>query len=106
WPDGGGGGLVERLRQEPGLGACPLIVCTSRELTPQEQERLERLAQSIIPRNAEAPERLLDETALFLHRAVVRMPESQRRVPERLHDPNAPLAGHKVPLVDDELRNN
>src|SRR5206468_4079522 len=67
---------------------------------PLQSERLVELIG-----NGEAPERLLDETALFLHRAVVRMPESQRRVLERLHDLNAPLAGKKVLLVDDDIRN-
>jgi len=48
---------------------------------------------------------LFDETALFLHRAIMRMPESRRRILERLHDVNATLAGRKVLLVDDDIRN-
>jgi len=104
-PDMDGIEFIEQLRRERAFRECPLIVCTARDLTPEEQGRLKRLAQSVIPKDAEAPEHLLDETALFLHRAVIRMPESQRRMLERLHDVNATLAGKKVLLVDDDIRN-
>jgi CheY-like chemotaxis protein len=104
-PDMDGVELIERLRQEPELGDCPLIVYTARDLTPLEQERLKRIAQSVVTKDPEAFERLFDETALFLHRSVMRMPESQRQMLERLHDVNATLAGKKVLLVDDDIRN-
>ncbi|TMB49385.1 MAG: response regulator [Deltaproteobacteria bacterium] len=97
--------LIDRLRREVDLGDRPLIVYTARELTPQEQDRLKPFTQSIILNGPEAPERLFDETALFLHRAIMRMPESRRRILERLHDVNATLAGKKVLLVDDDIRN-
>ena len=97
--------LIDRLRREVDLGDRPLIVYTARELTPQEQDRLKPFTQSIILNGPEAPERLFDETALFLHRAIMRMPESRRRILERLHDVNATLAGKRVLLVDDDIRN-
>ncbi|HYV57420.1 MAG TPA: response regulator [Candidatus Nitrosopolaris sp.] len=104
-PDVDGVEFVEELRREPELGNCPLIVYARRDLTLPEHQRLKRVAQSIVTKAPEAAERLFDETALFLHRSVMRMPEAQRRMLEHLHDVNTTLAGKKVLLVDDDIRN-
>jgi hypothetical protein len=104
-PDMDGVELVEELRREPALQDHPIIVYTARDLTKPEEERLKRLAQGIILKDATAPERLFDETALFLHRAAMRMPEEKRRLLERLHDLDSVLTGKKVLLVDDDIRN-
>jgi CheY-like chemotaxis protein len=53
----------------------------------------------------QSPERLLDETALFLHRVVADLPEAKRRMLEQLHGSDAALAGRKVLVVDDDVRN-
>ncbi|TMA49332.1 MAG: response regulator, partial [Deltaproteobacteria bacterium] len=104
-PDMDGVELIERLRRLPTFGDRPIIVYTARDLDPSEEERLGRLAQSIIVKDPLAAGRLIDQTALFLHRAVGQMPEAQRRLLERLHDPNVALGGKKVLLVDDDVRN-
>jgi len=104
-PDMDGVELIERLRRLPTFGDRPIIVYTARDLDRPEEERLGRLAQSVIVKDPLAAGRLVDQTALFLHRAVGRMPEAQRRLLERLHDPNVALGGKKVLLVDDDVRN-
>jgi hypothetical protein len=83
----------------------PVIVYTGRELASAEEGRLRRITQAIIPKGARASERLLDETALYLHRAAERMPVDQRRILQRLHDPDTVLAGKKALIVDDDIRN-
>jgi CheY-like chemotaxis protein len=50
-------------------------------------------------------ERLLDETALFLHRMVSTMPETQRDMLEKLYQGTASLENKKVLVVDDDIRN-
>ena len=52
-----------------------------------------------------SPERLLDETALFLHRVEAKLPEQKRRMLERLHNADAVFAGKHVLIVDDDVRN-
>ena len=52
-----------------------------------------------------SPERLLDETALFLHRVEARLPEPKRRMLEQLHSAEDVFAGKKVLIVDDDVRN-
>jgi CheY-like chemotaxis protein len=53
----------------------------------------------------ESPERLLDETALFLHRVVADLPQSKQQMLDRLHRSDDALAGRKVLVVDDDVRN-
>jgi HAMP domain-containing protein/signal transduction histidine kinase/CheY-like chemotaxis protein len=104
-PDMDGVELIEELRRDPAYGDRPIIVYTARDLAQTDHDRLRRLAQGIVLKDPTAPERLFDETALFLHRATTRMPEDKRRMLERLHDLNAALVGKKVLLVDDDIRN-
>ena len=53
----------------------------------------------------ESPERLLDETALFLHRVVADLPPEKQKMLERLHRSDEALVGKKVLVVDDDVRN-
>jgi CheY-like chemotaxis protein len=50
-------------------------------------------------------ERLLDETALFLHRVEANLPERKQRVLRRIAKNDPQLAERKVLVVDDDLRN-
>ena len=56
-------------------------------------------------KGVQSPERLLDETALFLHRQVSKLPEAKQRMIEKLHDSDEPLRDRKVLVVDDDVRN-
>ncbi len=58
----------------PSLGDLPVVVFTGKELSPEEDARLHSLARSVVVKGVESPERLLDETALFLHRVVADLP--------------------------------
>jgi HAMP domain-containing protein/signal transduction histidine kinase/CheY-like chemotaxis protein len=104
-PDMDGVQLIEELRRDPGMREHPIVVYTARDLEPAIEGRLRRLAQSVIPKDPIGHERLFDETALFLHRAVACMPEAKRRLLERRHDADASLSGRKVLIVDDDIRN-
>ena len=63
----------------------PVIVYTGKDLTRQEETRLRKYAETIIVKDVRSPERLLDETALFLHRVESHLPPERRRVLEQLH---------------------
>jgi CheY-like chemotaxis protein/signal transduction histidine kinase/HAMP domain-containing protein len=83
----------------------PVVVFTGRELTPEEDAQLRTLARSVVVKDVESPERLLDETALFLHRVVADLPKSKQQMLDRLHRSDDALAGRKVLVVDDDVRN-
>jgi len=104
-PDMTGFELVQRIKSEVGLRKLPTIVYTGKDLTKKEELELRRLAESVVIKDARSPERLLDETALFLHRIATNLPEPKRSMLERMHKADPVLAGRKVLIVDDDVRN-
>ena len=104
-PDMSGFELLERLRQDEGLAQVPVVVFTGRELSPEEDAELHAMARSIVVKGVESPERLLDETTLFLHRVVADLPPDKQGMLERLRNSDECLHGRKALLVDDDARN-
>ncbi|HYL50184.1 MAG TPA: response regulator, partial [Stellaceae bacterium] len=104
-PDMSGFELLEKFRDDPHLADLPVVVFTGRELSPEEDARLHTMARSVVVKGVESPERLLDETALFLHRIVADLPIEKQRMLERLHNSDDDLVGKTVLLVDDDARN-
>jgi len=104
-PDMSGFDILERLRDTPSLSDLPVVVFTGKELSPDEDARLHTLARSVVVKGVESPERLLDETALFLHRLVADLPPEKQKMLDRLHRSDDALTGRKVLVVDDDVRN-
>jgi HAMP domain-containing protein/signal transduction histidine kinase/DNA-binding response OmpR family regulator len=104
-PDMSGFELLERMHGEPALRDVPVVVFTGKELSAEEQGQLKTMAKSIVLKDVRSPERLLDETALFLHRVIGELPPEKQRMLERLHGSNEVLRGRKVLVVDDDARN-
>ncbi|MEY2515983.1 MAG: hypothetical protein QOJ89_3341, partial [bacterium] len=97
--------LLDHIQQDARHREVPVIIHTGTDLTRREETRLRRYADSIIVKDAASPERLLDETALFLHRPETSMPDDSRRVLEQLHSSDDVLTGKRVLIVDDDVRN-
>jgi CheY-like chemotaxis protein len=97
--------LLETVKGDPAMRELPIIIYTGKELSQEEETRLRRFADTIIIKDVKSPERLLDETALFLHRVEAKLPEQKRRMLERLHNADAVFAGKHVLIVDDDVRN-
>jgi HAMP domain-containing protein/signal transduction histidine kinase/DNA-binding response OmpR family regulator len=104
-PDMSGFEVLERLRDTPSLIDLPVVVFTGKDLSPEEDARLHTLARSVVVKGVESPERLLDETALFLHRVVSDLPVEKQQMLDRLHRSDDALVGKKVLVVDDDVRN-
>jgi CheY-like chemotaxis protein len=104
-PDMSGFELLNQIQKDPALRSLPIVVYTGREVTKKEETQLKRMAKTIIIKDVRSPERLLDETALFLHRVQAKLPEPQRRMLEELHKNDSTLADKKVLVVDDDIRN-
>src|SRR6185436_1821852 len=104
-PDMTGFELLDQLQAEPALQDIPTVVFTGKELTADEEARLRTMAKSIVIKDVQSPERLLDETSLFLHRVIADLPEAKRKMIERLHGSTEALRGRKVLVVDDDARN-
>jgi HAMP domain-containing protein/CheY-like chemotaxis protein/GAF domain-containing protein len=97
--------LLETVKSDPAMQELPIIIYTGKDLSQQEETKLKKFAETIIVKDVKSPERLLDETALFLHRVEARLPEQKRRMLERLHNTDAVFSGKHVLIVDDDVRN-
>jgi len=104
-PDMSGFEVLDTIRNDETLSNVPVVVFTGRELSVEEDAELHTMARSIVVKGVESPERLLDETALFLHRVVTELPPEKQQMLERLHGSNEVLRGRKVLVVDDDARN-
>jgi CheY-like chemotaxis protein/signal transduction histidine kinase/HAMP domain-containing protein len=104
-PDMTGFELIEKIQTDLGQNDLPIIVYTGKELSGKEETQLRKVADAIIVKEVSSPERLLAETALFLHRVEANLPEPKRRMLEQLHRSDPVLARKKVLIVDDDVRN-
>jgi len=104
-PDMSGFELLDRIQAETSLAQVPIVVFTGKDLTTEEEKQLKSVAKSIVLKDVQSPERLFDETALFLHRVVTDLPEAKQRMLERLHSSNDVLRNRKILVVDDDARN-
>jgi CheY-like chemotaxis protein/two-component sensor histidine kinase len=104
-PDMSGFDVLQQIGADPALADVPVVVFTGRELSAEEDAQLHTIARSVVVKGVESPERLLDETALFLHRVVTELPPEKQRMLERLNSSDEDLIGRSVLLVDDDARN-
>jgi hypothetical protein len=104
-PDMSGFEVLESIRADEAIADIPVVVFTGRELSPEEDVELHAIARSIVVKGVESPERLLDETALFLHRVVTELPPAKQKMLERLNNSDEDLLNRTVLLVDDDARN-
>ena len=104
-PDMSGFEVLERMRADRNLTDIPVVVFTGRELSAEEDAQLHTMARSIVVKGVELPERLLNETALFLHRVITDLPPEKQHMLERLNSSDEDLVGRTVLLVDDDPRN-
>lgn len=104
-PDMSGFELLRRLRDDEQTALLPVIIYTGRQLSREEERELRQSSESIIVKGPKSAERLVDETAIFLHRVVADMSKSQQQYIINLHDRDFYLQGKVVLVVDDDMRN-
>ncbi|MNS11186.1 Sensory/regulatory protein RpfC [compost metagenome] len=97
--------LLDQIRDDENLHDLPIIIYTGKELDSKEETELRKYAESIIIKDVKSPERLLDETTLFLHRIEANLPEEKREILRKLHNKEELFEGKKILLVDDDVRN-
>ncbi len=104
-PDMSGFEVLDKIRKDDSLSNVPVVVFTGRELSVEEDAELHTMARSIVVKGVESPERLLDETSLFLHRVITELPIEKQRMLEKLNSSDEDLVGQTALLVDDDARN-
>jgi CheY-like chemotaxis protein/signal transduction histidine kinase len=104
-PDMSGFEILQSIRKNTEWNSLPVIVYTGRELSEKEETGLKQYTGTIVIKGASSPERLLDETTLFLHRMETKMPDQKRAVLQQLHEMDDTLVNKKILIVDDDVRN-
>jgi HAMP domain-containing protein/CheY-like chemotaxis protein/signal transduction histidine kinase len=104
-PDMTGFEFIDKLKNELHIEDIPIVIYTGRELSRKEESELKKMADAIIIKDVRSPERLLDETALFLHRVEANLPAHKRQMLEHLHESDPVLATKTALVIDDDMRN-
>jgi HAMP domain-containing protein/CheY-like chemotaxis protein/signal transduction histidine kinase len=104
-PDMNGFDVLDVMSKDEALRDVPVVVYTAKDLTRKEITKLKRIGKTVVVKDARSPERLLNETSLFLHRSHASMPEQQRRMMDAMQAADGGLSGRNVLIVDDDLRN-
>jgi CheY-like chemotaxis protein len=104
-PDMSGFDFLEHIHRSDKLRSIPVIIHTGRDLSHEDELKLQHYSKSIIIKGAKGPERLLNEVTLFLHLVESELPREKQRMIRSALDKEAMLDGKKVLLVDDDMRN-
>jgi HAMP domain-containing protein/CheY-like chemotaxis protein/signal transduction histidine kinase len=104
-PDMTGSELIDKIKHGKTLDGMPVVVYTGRDLSAMEQRDLNQVAHAIVLKDANSADRLLAETALFLHRIEANLPDEKKHVLQNMHSTQAALAGRSILVVDDDVRN-
>ena len=97
--------LLEKIRKDENIPRIPIIIYTGKELSREEEAKLQKYASSIIIKGAHSPERLISETTLFLHQVESKLPKDKQKILKMMHDKETTLTGKKIMIVDDDMRN-
>ncbi len=97
--------VLKEMQKEEITMKVPVVIYTSRELTHEENDLLQKYAKSIVLKGAHSFERLLDETSLFLHQVEDNFTGDKKDIMEKIHGDNDLLKGKTILLVDDDMRN-
>jgi CheY-like chemotaxis protein len=104
-PDRKGLALLEEIKSDPRHHDLRVVVYTGRDLTRDEETRLEEMAETTIIKDARSIEYLVEKTSLFLHRIEANLKHSTRKTLQHAQRDNPTLAGKRVLIVDDDVRN-
>jgi CheY-like chemotaxis protein len=99
------GGLASVEQVAASLPTLPIVLYTSPTRSKREEALLRRLLATARLKHVQSLERLLDETLFMLHRPIDELPAPRRATIAALYDNDAVLAGRKVLVVDDDIRN-
>jgi CheY-like chemotaxis protein len=97
--------LIGKIEKSNELRDLPVIVHTGKDLTKRQIDKIKTLAETLIIKDADSLERLVDEAAMYLHRDVADLSETQKNMMKRANITDPRLAGKKVLVVDDDIRN-
>jgi CheY-like chemotaxis protein len=90
---------------EPSLSELPLVLHVPEPPEPADRVAMDAASERLVVATAASPDRLIDETALFLHRLETQLPQPTRKLLARLRTADQVFQGKRVLIVDDDIRN-
>jgi signal transduction histidine kinase/CheY-like chemotaxis protein/HAMP domain-containing protein len=97
--------LLEQAARDAELRELPIVVYAAEPLEAADRARLDQLAAALNATIVSTPERLVDETALHLHRMEARLPAATRKLLSQLRTADSVFHGKRILIVDDDIRN-
>jgi len=97
--------VLRALEQDMAWTRFPIVAHIRGDLSSAQAASLEHAAQAMPLKAVKSMERLLDDTALHLHRVLAAMAPEKRTLIERLYQWAPVLADRKALVVDDDVRN-
>lgn len=104
-PDFSGFELLQKMETLDLPAKPPVVIYTGREISYEEELELRKYTSSVIVKGVHSEERLLDETALFLHRVIDDLPEQKQNLISRVYNQELVFKDKNVLVVDDDMRN-
>jgi CheY-like chemotaxis protein len=97
--------LLQKIGKRNNAHRMPVIIYTGKELTRDEEEKLQSYSDRIIIKGIKSPERLLAETTLFLHQVESNLPVEKQRMLRNYHPKEDVMKDKTILIVDDDMRN-
>jgi len=91
--------LLERLRSDPATTNVPVVVHSTAERTREDEERIQRLSNTMTVREVDSLDRIADAVGPFVH------PRPTTGAQTGGPPSHTSLAGKHILIVDDDLRN-
>ncbi len=93
---------IKALKKAAAASAVPLIICVDKDISTSLEMELKKLSDVVIRTSSSSNERLMEELELFLYKVEDNTGLPQLKTAE---SSGTELAGKKVLLVDDDMRN-
>ncbi|MBI4376290.1 MAG: response regulator, partial [Elusimicrobia bacterium] len=97
--------LLEKVRSGYGSARTPFLLAVPSDINAKDEQKIRRIARSIVLKQVESPEKMLDEATLYLHRPETGLAEPLKRLLDKHHKTDPVLSRKKVLIVDDDVRN-
>ena len=97
--------VFHALEKDPHLARFPIVAHLRGEMSMLDKALLNQVSKSNVVKEVKSMERLLDDTALYMHRMLASMPADKKILIENLYQWSSVLAAKKVLVVDDDIRN-
>ncbi len=104
-PDITGLELLNKIQLKGSSNITPVIVYSAKDFNKKESAQLKHLASSILLKDVNSLDRLLEETAMHLHLDHKRLKPEKQKIIENIRIKEDVLVGKQVLIVDDDVRN-